>query len=1461
MLPGVHFEESIKTAICQVCHSGVVCNTSNSINNHFRPAPHHLRGHALKTVHACFQDWPIVPSHEVPYPALDAQPVPAIPHLKIHRGWFCKHCLESLGTDLANTKTHLRTLHRVFRGREGHDFEGCLLQTVFHERRLVRYFRVVQDFSDNSAAEGPPKPSHVQDFVSSQTDILRQIEAAEEFQVRTVQDGSDHKSSVIPWVRCCGFDRHLKGLDKKEMRRSWRKVEDDEPDAALIRKVLQVTQEVLDETWQWCVDGPRCRLTRPMAVILSQFWTEATIHARGFRTGIGADTKTRYFDLWKGLILCFWRVSSGRVLARKNDEIPEKCSSGKNEQEAGDEVENGDRDSSSPTEEEMPLFTGTPEQRLAFDACLEAAADEDDTLLHDTVLAWSMAMIQHDLPRYRFESPVLSYCGTLAVNYSSLGWKLPGNFNSSLSGMIYCAQLWIFREACRLVDGGLESGHLDEVLARLCQRWMRQERSTTYGIILNWRLMLFHVARQEVSSKKATWSLDDTEVCYQGTAITMDQITQLYRRTMARAELIMRRDLLLGAEHLPQITAADLFEGEHRQEMGWWFALDPRNAPVLEGRETRLIEHIRSTSAIRTMFLDEHDEWRPSAMRLYESHVQQLLECLFVLFQIFPPLRGPECLSVTVRNTEKLRSAILKHGRIMFHTTYHKGQAQWGSYKENVRFPTVAFNNLFLRFSVFVQPLRRLFLWHQHGRLLPPQLWTKDGHVWDENILTPVFQKVCALAEVPRMSDSHWRQLCASIVKAKFAADRRCFDALVDKEKGEDGADDDDDDGEDEDAATLARMSNHTVRTHNRAYANETSLVGVNIWDGLIKRSYRACMLWSQFFGLEEVEHQSSTKRERDEVADGRGMLKKIALSVPKKHWSGRALLQEARRIYQNPNLQWTCPEQEQAMCAIVAGKMEVVVVMATGMGKSLLFQLPACLPEVGTTVLIVPLVALRLDLIRRCQVLGVDCQEWSINRESRAALVLMSVEAVTLEDGRAYLHRLYHEKRLTRIVFDECQLAVIASSYRRDMIRVPLLRSIPVQFVYLTATLPPHVKDVLFQRHYLSQVHEIRASTRRRNLRYGVLRLQCHQHDLIQVAADTVQRAWQQRFQGQHGLHRAIVFTRSKAEADCLASLLSCASYHSETGDVQDKARILTSWAAGSSSPFLVGTSGLGAGLDYPQVRLVLHVDQPYSAIEFVQEAGRGGRDGEEAESIVILRHGWQPGIQVDGEKQRALDEFLDTRACRRPVIDRYIDGVEDAEACGSRDVPCDNCDRGVQPAERRVPIDPAPTPAATGPKLMLRQFRDGEEEISSYTTSLEAIRGQCMICRIHGLDEWQHSFSQCRQVHKWRYIHAKKAALRQSRGGWIGKYEACFHCFQPQGLCHRPETGRCLYEDLVMQTVFAQFEMRGGEDWWQQHFGACFETVEKCLLWAGGSGQVGSMQCVRGVKVLWTVLQEWES
>jgi hypothetical protein len=295
----LHFEESLGVVICHLCEAGVEVNSANSINNHFRAPPHHLKGAALKAVHEQFQQWPIRRPAEVEYPEAGDQPIRAIPHLQSCAGWHCQHCDRWVCTDLANTKTHLRQVHGVRRGQEDRDLKRCCVQTIFRQKRLIRWFRVEGDQGVPPRRKtGFDAQSHdVEAFVSSQISLLRQIDSAERAEVERVRAFDDHKSSVIPWVRSCGFDRHLKGLDTKEVRRSYRRLDQREPDQALVQKVAAVSEQLLDETWRWCVDGPQCRLTRPMAVVLSQFWTEATIHARGFRIGIGTGTKVRYFGL------------------------------------------------------------------------------------------------------------------------------------------------------------------------------------------------------------------------------------------------------------------------------------------------------------------------------------------------------------------------------------------------------------------------------------------------------------------------------------------------------------------------------------------------------------------------------------------------------------------------------------------------------------------------------------------------------------------------------------------------------------------------------------------------------------------------------------------------------------------------------------------------------------------------------------------------------------------------------------------------------------------------------------------------------------------------------------------------------------------------------------------------------------------------------------------------------------
>ena len=111
-------------------------------------------------------------------------------------------------------------------------------------------------------------------------------------------------------------------------------------------------------------------------------------------------------------------------------------------------------------------------------------------------------------------------------------------------------------------------------------------------------------------------------------------------------------------------------------------------------------------------------------------------------------------------------------------------------------------------------------------------------------------------------------------------------------------------------------------------------------------------------------------------------------------------------------------------------------------------------------------------------------------------------------------------------------------------MTQLAFVRSVPVPFVYLTATLPPSLRDTLYERHYLTNVIEVRASTRRDNLGYSVVRLGGSGEDIFKGASSLLQARWQRRCLRQPwGPHRGLVFTRTKAAADRVAELLECES------------------------------------------------------------------------------------------------------------------------------------------------------------------------------------------------------------------------------------------------------------------------------------------------------------------------------
>jgi superfamily II DNA helicase RecQ len=428
-----------------------------------------------------------------------------------------------------------------------------------------------------------------------------------------------------------------------------------------------------------------------------------------------------------------------------------------------------------------------------------------------------------------------------------------------------------------------------------------------------------------------------------------------------------------------------------------------------------------------------------------------------------------------------------------------------------------------------------------------------------------------------------------------------------------------------------------------------------------------------------------------------------MGIYKPRKLWSGDALLGGVKKLYNRQEIEWKSADQERALTTIMSWTEQVVVILPTGAGKSLLFMLPCTLPDAGITILVVPLVALRGDLLRRLRELRIDHMEWLPGEKRESGLVLVTAEAASTRDFFKYARMLVSQQKLDRIVVDECHLTITAAGYRQSIVDLVTIRSLRTQFVYLTATLPPSMQAEFEERNHLLRPKVIRASSNRPNIFYMVRKAKNGQGSLLEQAAAKARDAWDQSVLFDKTRDKIILYVRTRDEARDLAELLGCSTYTARSGTATEKEAIVTGWLHTAAQPYIVATTAFAEGFDYPYIRLVINVNEPESMVLFAQESGRAGRDGKQAYSLVLLPSSWEApegiistprlptthDISLGKQRERqAMHRYLEGEQCFRTSLSEYLDSAEQRRWCMPEDVPCDICqqshEEAIGPLER---------------------------------------------------------------------------------------------------------------------------------------------------------------------------------
>jgi len=366
-----------------------------------------------------------------------------------------------------------------------------------------------------------------------------------------------------------------------------------------------------------------------------------------------------------------------------------------------------------------------------------------------------------------------------------------------------------------------------------------------------------------------------------------------------------------------------------------------------------------------------------------------------------------------------------------------------------------------------------------------------------------------------------------------------------------------------------------------------------------------------------------------------------------------------------------------------VLDKKNTLVIMPTGAGKSLCYQLPAIVSD-GVAIVISPLIALMKNQVDQLNALAVHAQfmnsslsKTEINKVKKdtidglVKLLYVAPESLTKEDNVAFLQK----AKISFVAVDEAHCISewghdFRPEYRRIKQIISQLGNLPI--IALTATATPKVQLDIIKNLAIEDAKTFKASFNRKNLYYEVRPKQHTKKQLIKFIKEN---------KGKSG----IVYCLSRKKVEEIAQLLNvndikAAPYHAGLdGSVREKNQDAF---LNEDVDVIVATIAFGMGIDKPDVRFVIHYNVPKSVEGYYQETGRAGRDGLEGRCLMyyspndilkLEKFNKDKSVQERENAGILLQEmvsYAESSACRRKQLLHYF-GESFEGNCGA----CDNC------------------------------------------------------------------------------------------------------------------------------------------------------------------------------------------
>ena len=702
---------------------------------------------------------------------------------------------------------------------------------------------------------------------------------------------------------------------------------------------------------------------------------------------------------------------------------------------------------------------------------------------------------------------------------------------------------------------------------------------------------------------------------------------------------------------------------------------------------------------------DDGIHWKRSSVITWLDKCLSYLQTLFVLLQLTwgGPARITEMAGVRISNgQEERRNMYFDGSLIMFLFRYNKTRSMLAKDRIIPRYPPPAVVKQLVYYFTLVRPAVSYFMkrFNLPGKDDIDEFLFVDHKIgrWDRYTMYRKFENITEKYQIGVITSSIYRQAAQLIMDklVKFRWELPNENSTHDESFG------------------------HGTREAVTGYAIE--IEGGDLMQKNDKAHFKiGGFKWHAIFipnttkhrplkrGFEEVSSETSESAVQ-QPATSRPRISTTALSVlpPMQEdiseVMARSYLSSVKAIV-NPNVQilpetivalrtllndtnacFKSPYQAKAVQLFLNRATDLLIILPTAGGKSLTFELAPFLEPEGTTVLILPFVVLMTDMKQRLKqkLPKFQVEQWRTGRRTENGLpniLLVSIEEAVSMEFQSFIQIANVNQAVRRWVVDEFHVLITQSDFRVTFPRlVTTIRLINVPFVGLSATIPESYIDQV--RIMMSSITTtvIRSPTDRPNLRYRVYRLQQDtKEELDKELCRQINTAWTSC--ADQELTRFIVFTHTASAGDQFMHLVNQRSgghgikavvYHSKM-DRDSKEKAYRKWIDGEAK-LLVGTGAIGAGMDYPHVRRVWHRGFASSNINFIQEMGRAGRDGDAALCALV----YSSAIEQDCRKFISPDyivehkRYVEESGCLRAHLTMFIDGTRtdclslaDAELC----------------------------------------------------------------------------------------------------------------------------------------------------------------------------------------------------